>query len=127
MFSINLSWCFAFKNTRKNRWFCPSIFNAINSSALPSTTEVNEMQLLPKEGLANGDTLAMGMYGIRILPVISLHSRQDATQKCYADDCNACGVILSLRSVFDSLKKHGAVYWFIVLIHEAQLLVKATH
>ena len=58
-----------------------------------------------REGVTQGDPLAMIAYGIRILPLIKNIKREipDATQPWYADDAGALGMFARIETYFDSL------------------------
>ena len=62
-----------------------------------------------REGVTQGDPLAMIAYGIGILPLTKNLKRAipDITQPWYADDAGDLGTFARLETYFDSLKLQG--------------------
>jgi hypothetical protein len=62
-----------------------------------------------KEGVTQGDPLAMAAYGILLLPLIRQLKREipDVSQPWYADDAGAGGNFGSLRRYFERLQELG--------------------
>ena len=75
----------------------------------------SESVIYSKEGVTQGDPLAMFIYAIGSLPLISrLRSPDKWVQTWYADDASACGPIQSLREWFLLLKEHGPSFGYFV-------------
>ena len=62
-----------------------------------------------REGVKQGDSIAMIAYRIEIIPLIKKLKREipDVTQPWYADDAGALGVFAILETYFDSLTCHS--------------------
>ena len=76
--------------------------------------------------MTQGDPLAMEMYGIAILPLIStlrLHN-DSLTQKWYADDGSVVGKLKDIRALFDKLTQLGPKYGYLVNPPKCQLIIK---
>ena len=75
---------FALKNVEIT---CPALHHALaNSYKHPSSLYVTNTVLTSTEGTMQGDPLAMGMYGVGIIPLIKLLQNPSVTQEWYADD-----------------------------------------
>ena len=97
------------------RHLCPSgarfVFNWYrNWSSLVLLNRNETVSILhSKEGVTQGDTLAMIAYRIGIIPVIKNIKREmpDVTQPWYADDAGDLGTFARLETYFDSLTRQG--------------------
>ena len=67
-----------------------------------------------KEGVTQGDPLAMFAYGIGVLPLIRRlkRSHPNLFQPWYADDAGAGGSFTDIRSMFEELQKIGPAYGY---------------
>ena len=68
------------------------------------------------------DPLAMAMYGVALLPLITLAKDDMVTQKWYADDGNAVGSLESLVALHQKLQKHGPAFGY--KLTKCNLIVK---
>lgn len=91
-------------------------------SFLPVSGEL----LYSKEGLTQGDNLAMAAFGANTLPLIR-HLKEQQTdpvlQKWYADDANATGELPALREFLDLLTSVGPNYGYRVNPNKCWLVV----
>ena len=70
---------------------CPSFARTlINTYRSPSALYISGDMLYSEEGTTQGDPLAMPMYALAMLPLMS-KLPDDVTQVWYADDACACG------------------------------------
>ena len=67
--------------------FCPALLYALAKH--PSNLYVNNTVLTSTKSTTKGNTLAMALYGIAIIPLIELLQKPNNTQKWYADDGSA--------------------------------------
>ena len=88
--------------------------------------------LFSEEGTTQGDPLAMPMYALATIPLISrLGESSDVVQVWYADDASAAGGLSSIRSWWDNLSSLGPSFGYFAnasktwLITKDSLLVKA--
>ena len=71
---------------------CPSLHIALkNSYSHPSHLYIGKMTILSQKSTTQGDPLAMALYGIAILPLITRLHNDSLTPKWYADDGSAVG------------------------------------
>ena len=104
---------------------CPSLLTAIKISySNPSKLFVNNKTIYSQEGTTQGDPLAMAMYGLAIIHLIKLLSVDNVTQKWYADDGNAVGILSNLRTVLDKTVSLGKFFGYHVKASKCQLIVK---
>ena len=76
-----------------------------------------------REGTRQGDSLAMAMYAIGILPLI-VQLEHLAKQIWYADDSSADGNIKSLKKWWDKLQKLGPSFGYFINSTKSLLVVK---
>jgi hypothetical protein len=67
------------------------------------------LTILSKEGVTQGDPLAMVMYGVGLLPLIRILKKTvpDLHQPWYADDAGAGGTFQNIRLYFEKLQEFG--------------------
>lgn len=70
--------------------------------------------VLSREGVTQGDPLAMIAYGIGILPLICIlkDHHPDLIHSWYADDGGIGGKIQDIKKLFDELMKIGPAYGY---------------
>ena len=91
-------------------------------SFLPAAKEL----FYSKEGLTQGDNLAMAAFGANTLPLIQRLKEQlpnSVLQKWYADDANATGELQALREFLDLLTLIGPNYGYRVNTQKCWLVV----
>ena len=88
---------------------------------------VDGESILSQEGTTQGDPLAMAMYALGILPLISAVSTAGATQTWYADDATAGGHLTHLRKWWDQLRAKGPAFGYFVNNLKTWLIVKEEH
>lgn len=79
-----------------------------------------------REGLTQGDNLAMAAFGANTLPLIQHLKEQlpnTILQKWYADDANATGELLGVRKFLDLLTSIGPSYGYRVNTQKCWLIV----
>ena len=104
---------------------CPSLHVTLqNSYSHPSHLYIGKSTILSQEGTTQGDPLAMAMYGIAILPLISRLDSDSLTQKWYADDGSVVGKLKDIRALFDKLTQLGPNYGYLVNPPKCQLIIK---
>ena len=97
---------------------CPSLYTAVwNSYHLPSKFLVGKKTLLSQEGTTQGDTLAMVIYGVGLLPLINFVSTSNRVQKWYVDDGNAVGKIDDLVETLKQPKTPGPFFGYVTKRH----------
>ena len=104
---------------------CPSLHVALqNSYSHPSHLYIGKSTILSQEGTTQGDPLAMAMYGIAILPLITRLHNDSLTQIWYADDGSVVGKLEDIRALFDKLTELGSKYGYLVNPPKCQLIIK---
>ena len=88
---------------------------------------VDGESILSQEGTTQGDPLAMAMYALGILPLISAVSTAGSTQTWYADDATAGGHLTHLRKWWDQLIAKGPAFGYFVNNLKTWLIVKEEH
>ena len=87
---------------------CPSLHVALqNSYSHPSYLYIGKSAILSPVDTTQGDPLAMAMYGIAILPLITRLHNDSLTQKWYADDGSVVAKLKDIRALFDKLIQLG--------------------
>ncbi len=106
---------------------CPPIATAlINTHRENAELFIDGEILFSQEGTTQGDPLAMAMYALGTLPLISkLH--QLAKQVWYADDAMAGGKLLQLREWWDTLVSIGPAYGYFANARKTWLIMKPQH
>ena len=84
---------------------CPPISTILwNCYRSPTDLYVDGSLLYSQEGTTQGDPLAMPMYALATVPLISELSKFDSvSQTWYADDASACGKLTDVHSWWNSL------------------------
>ena len=103
---------------------CQSLHVALqNSYSHPSHLYIGKSTILSQEGTTQGESLAMAMYGIAILPLISRLHNDSLTQKRYAGDSSVVGRLKDIRALFDKLTQLGPMYGYFVNPPKCQLII----
>ena len=90
----------------------------------PSHLYIGNLAILSQEGTTQDDRLAMAMYGIAILPLISRLHNYSLTQKWYADDGSVVRKLKDIRALFDKATQLGPKYGYFVNPSKCQLIIK---
>jgi len=99
----------------------------VNIYRKDSFLPVNGELCYSREGLTQGDNLAMAAFGANTLPLIRRLKQQLGTsilQKWYADDANATGQLPALREFFELLTSVGPNYGYRVNPGKCWLVVQ---
>ncbi|XP_064384670.1 uncharacterized protein LOC135333619 [Halichondria panicea] len=95
------------------RRLCPALATIlINTYREPTDLYVDGDRLLSQEGTTQGDPLAMPMYALASIPLITKLSNTNITQIWYADDAAAAGKISDLREWWDTLTREGPAFGY---------------
>ena len=104
---------------------CPSLHVALqNSYSHPSHLYIVKSTILSQEGTTQGDPLAMALYGIAILSLISRLHNDSLTQKWYADDSGVVGKLKDIRALSDKITQIGSKYGYLVNPPVCLLIIK---
>ena len=104
---------------------CPSLHVALqNSYSHPSHLYIVKLTILSQEGTTQGDPLAMAMYWIAILTLISRLHNDSLIQKWYADDGSVVGKLKDIGALFDKITQLGPKYGYFVNPPKCQLIIK---
>ena len=100
---------------------CPSIPTIlINTYRQESALYIDGETILSKEGMTQGDPLAMAMFAIAMVPLIN-KVKGDECQCWYANDTSAGG---KLRSWWDKVLQYGPEYGYFPNPEKSWLVVK---
>ena len=104
---------------------CPSLHAALrNSYSHPSYFYIGKPTILSQEGTTQGDPLAMAIYGIAILPLLTSLHNDSLTKKWYADDGSVVGKLKDMKAFFDKLTQLGPNYGYLINPQKCQLITK---
>ena len=104
---------------------CPSLHVALqNSYSHLSHLYIGKTTIMSQEGTTQGDLLAMAVYGIAILPLITRLHNDSITQKWYCDDGSVVVKLTDIRALFDKLTQLGPKYGYLVNPPKCQLIIK---
>ena len=78
-----------------------------------------------REGVTQGDPLAMALYAITTIPLID-ELKGDVLQVWYADDAAGAGKLSPLRAWWDKINDHGPAFGYFPNASKSHILVK-TH
>ena len=98
------------------RAICPVFATAIeNTYCNNSKLFVEDEFIYSQEVTTQGDSLAMAMYAMSVMPLIEkLGNVKTVLQKWFADDANATGQLSELRKYFDFAVSEGPKYGYFV-------------
>ncbi len=80
--------------------------------------------VLSREGTTQGDPLAMTMYALAMVPLITAIQTDNAAQVWFADDATSAGRLLRLRAWWDALISKGPSYGYFPNAAKTWLVVK---
>jgi len=108
---------------------CPEVSTlADNFYMHAANLHVAGTTILSQEGTTQGDPLAMPLYALAVMPVISSlaahESSRQAMQEWYADDAAAAGKIRRLRAWWDRLAAIGPDFGYYPNASKTWLIVK---
>ena len=83
--------------------------------------------ILSKEGVTQGDPLAMAMYAVAITPLTYHLNEENLKQVWFADDASAAGKLASLKSWWNNMRKIGPDYGYFPNSSKTCLIVKEEH
>jgi hypothetical protein len=85
--------------------------------------------IMSREGVTQGDPMAMVAYGLMLLPLIKLLKKEhpDVSQPWYADDAGAGGSFTAIRKQFESLQKLGPARGYFPEPSKSILVVRETN
>ena len=110
------------------RLICPSMSHILtNTYRKPAHLFVAGETLLSREGVTQGDPLAMAMYAIASVPLIQKISTENAPQVWFADDATSGGKLIAIRDWWDKLSLKGPDYGYYTNGPKSSLYVKAAH
>ena len=99
------------------------LFNAYRGYAILMIARSNVF-LLSKEGVTQGDPLAMLLYGLAVLPLVrELKNSNKWKQNWYADDSACLAQLLLVREWFDRLMVEGPKYGYFPKPEKCYLIV----
>ena len=104
---------------------CPSLHVALqNSYSHLFHLYIGKSTILSSKGTTQGDLLAMAMYGIAILPLISRLHNDSLTQKWYADDDNVVDKLKKYQGTLRQAHSAGSQVKYLVNPRKCQLIFK---
>jgi uncharacterized C2H2 Zn-finger protein len=87
----------------------------------------SDIRLYSKEGVTQGDPLAMPLYALATLPIINKMKKEQKTiQSWYADDSSAQGDLNSLRNWWDKINTIGPSFGYFPQAKKTLLVVSET-
>eukprot|EP00978_Attheya_sp_CCMP212_P024974 scaffold79458_cov43-Attheya_sp.AAC.1 len=92
-------------------------------------TDGTALIIMSREGVTQGDPMAMVAYGLMLLPLIKLLKKEypDVSQPWYADDAGAGGSFTAIRKQFESLRKLGPARGYFPESSKSILVVRETN
>ena len=107
------------------RLSCPALATVvINCYRSPANLHVGGETIQSREGTTQGDPLAMPIYAIGILPLITSVATDGACQHWYADDSSAGGKMVRLKVWWDRLLERGPAFGYQANPSKSVLVVK---
>ena len=112
---------------RNVRIHCPILAPiVVNSYRLNPNLFIDGEAIQSREGITQGDPLAMVIYAIATLPLIR-KIQNEAKQSWYADDAAAGGSLSQLRKWWDNLNEAGPQFGYFPNPSKTWLIVKPQH
>ena len=104
---------------------CPAILPVLaNTYRQPSFLFVGGEVLISKEGTTQGDPLAMPMYALATVPLLTKVGTKETTQVWYADDAAAGGKFNFLKQWWNKLNTFGSSFGYLPNAKKSWLIVK---
>ena len=104
---------------------CPAILPVLaNTYRQPSFLFFGGEVLISKEGTTQGDPLAMPMYALATVPLLTKVSTKETTQVWYADDAAAGGKLNFLKQRWNKLNTFGSSFGYLHNAKKSWLIVK---
>ena len=104
---------------------CPAVatilINCYRGNAL---LVVKDEFMYSKEGITQGDPLAMAMFALASVPLIRRIDTDGAIQAWYADDASSGGLLACIRKWWDQLTMYGPQYGYFPNAVKTWLIVK---
>ena len=95
----------------------------INTYRTPSCLFIDGESIMSREGVTQGDPLAMAFYAIATTTLIE-KLRQDTLQVWYADDAAGAGKLSHLRAWWDKINELGPAFGYFPNATKSHILVK---
>ena len=99
----------------------------VNTYRKPSDLIVGGIRLLSHEGTTQGDPLAMAMYTVATVPLITKITANGCKQICYADDAASGRKLFSIRKGWQQIIDIGAKYGYHPNQSKSWLIVKPNY
>ena len=110
---------------------CPSFSTILQNTyrAPVRLFVVGEGEISSTEGTTQGDSLAMSMYALAMVPLICCLCTEvpDVSQVWFADDASAVGSLSSLLTWWRQLSSYGPAYGYFTNAVKTILIVKPEH
>ena len=106
---------------------CPALATVVtNLYREDSNLFIDGETLLSREGVTQGDPLAMAIYAVAIMPLIwrLQEGSEERHQVWFADDASANGALNSLRSWWDGIVEVGPTYSYYANPSKTVLIVR---
>ena len=111
------------------RHLCP-ILSTILINIYREATDllVDGIVLASEEGTTQGDPLAMPMYALATIPLITrVGESSNVVQVWYADDASAAGGLSSVRSWWDNISSYGPAFGYYANASNTWLVTKESY
>ena len=108
---------------------CPEIaIFTTNCYSVPARLfVVGGVEILSCEGTTQGDPIAMPIYALGVLPLLSIVWVNGIKQEAFADDLTGAGKIKDLKIWWDNIIAHGPFLGYTAKPSKSWLIVKHQH
>ena len=107
---------------------CPALLKVlINTYRQHIPLFIDGESILSKEGVTQGDPLAMAMYAVAVTPLIYRLTEEKLKQVWFADDASAAGKLAGLKSWWNNMTRIGPEYGYFPNSSKTWLIVKEEH
>ena len=107
---------------------CPAIATTlVNCYREETPLFVGGEKIMSKEGITQGDPMAMALYALATTPLIEDLEMSSVTQIWFTDDASAGGKLESLRKWWDSLVVKGSGFGYLPNAPKTCLIVKESY